>query len=338
MTITESGLYLLAVEVTSHCNLQCPHCYGAFNFRGHPMSPEWPERIGQQAFAMGVRTVTITGGEPLTLGDDLQHYIEPFTRRGLRTFLTTNGIGIGSTIGRDHIKGLAGVQISLDGGQVTHDRMRGRGRFEEAVDALRTVRDWGFDTAAMMTLHAANVDDVGEVIEICQKVGASLSLERYSSPGRTDTTRPASQEDLAAVYRLALEHGLHSFDPCYTAFGYWLRGALPNGNRLIQGGCSAGVAALAVAANLDVYTCVRLRLPIGNLAESDLLTLWQDGPLLRSLRDRTKLEGACGACGLRSVCGGCRAHAYHTAGSVTAADPDCPVPTNLPFPTMRTPA
>ena len=336
MTPTDhSGLYLLAVEVTSHCNLQCPHCYGSFNFRGHAMDPQWPERIAAQAVSLGVRTVTITGGEPLTLGEDLPVYTQPFIQRGLRTYLTTNGVGIGSTIGPDTLAGLAGVQVSLDGGRDVHDRMRGRGRYDAAVSALRTLHKWGHSTAAMMTLHAANVEDVPEVVELCREIGAGLSLERYSSPGRMDAIRPATPEQLAAAYRVGTGYGLHSFDPCYTAFGYWLRGALPASGRLVQGGCSAGIAALAVSADLDVYTCVRLRLPIGNLADHDLATLWADGPLLRELRDRRKLEGACGACGLRAVCGGCRAHAYYTSGRVTAADPNCPVPVELPFPAVR---
>lgn len=324
--MNDSGLYLLAVEVTSHCNLACAHCYGGFDGRGHPMPPEWPEKIAAQAAAMGVRVVTITGGEPLTLGASLPDYFLPFKRRGMRTFMTTNGIGIGTAVGAEHLRGLDGVQVSLDGRESTHDRIRGKGRFQMAVESLGVLKEWGFDTAVMMTLHDSNVDDVSEILDVCKSVGARLSLERYSAPGRNDKTVPAPPEKLMEAYRLALANDLHSFDPCYTAFGYWFRGALPKEGRSIQGGCTAGVAALAVSAELDVFTCVRLRIPIGNLRFATLGHLWQGGPLLDQLRDRGALEGACGSCKLSPVCGGCRAHAYYTIGRVMAADPNCPVP------------
>lgn len=322
----DSGLYLLAVEVTSLCNLACAHCYGSFDKRGHPMPSEWPEKIAAQAEEMGVRVVTITGGEPLTLKESLCDYFLPFKKRGIRTFLTTNGIGIGNAINFEHLDGLDGIQVSLDGGKSTHDLVRGKGSFQAAVESLRILKSWKFETAVMMTLHAGNIDEVGEILELCNSVGARLSLERYSTPGRHDKTVPAAPEKLLEAYQMALAHGLHSFDPCYTAFGYWFRGELPKEGRAIQGGCTAGVAALAVSADLDVYTCVRLRIPIGNLRFATLYDLWQGGPLLDQLRDRSKLQGACGSCKLSPVCGGCRAHAYYTVGNVTAADPNCPIP------------
>lgn len=331
--MTHTGLFLLAVEVTSECNLACPHCYGSFDRRGHAMDPSRVASIADQATDMGVRVVTITGGEPLVLGDQLPEYLAPFTNRGFRLFLTTNGVGIGTTIGKDHLRGLDAVQVSIDGGRQTHDGVRGIGRFDDAVDALRVLRSWDIETAAMMTVHAGNVDDVPEVLGLCQEVGARLSLERYSAPGRTENVVSATPDQLQGVYQLAQSAGLHSFDPCFSAFGYWHRGELPSGGRPVQGGCSAGVAALAITADLDVLTCVRLRESIGNLQHSDLASIWADGPLLRKLRNRGLLEGACGDCGLSPVCGGCRAHAYATTGRLMAADPDCPIP--LASPTVR---
>lgn len=334
-----TGLHLLAVEVTSHCNLACPHCYGAFDRTGAPMPLAWAERIAVQAEAMGVRVVTITGGEPLTLGDNLPDYIRPFATRSFRTFLTTNGVGIGSRIGRDHLDGLDGVQVSIDGKPAIHDRVRGRGRHAEAVSALRQLAAWGLPTAVMMTLHRDNVEDVPWVLELCREVGARLSLERYSGPGRNDTVHPASAESLQEAYRLALSVDLHSFDPCYTAFGYWHRGLLPKPGRAVQGGCTAGIAALGIASNLDVFPCVRLRLSVGNLGQSSLSDIWagrgagrvtvpgtQGDEILPVLRDRRRLEGACGDCRYSPVCGGCRAEAWHAAGRLSAADPSCPVP------------
>jgi len=42
----------------------------------------------------------------------------------------------------------------------------------------------------------------------------------------------------------------------------------------IVGGCTAGVAALTIAPNLDVYPCARLRLKLGNLRSKSLRDIW----------------------------------------------------------------
>lgn len=328
-----SGLYLLALEVTSECNLACPHCYGSFDRRGHALDLTSVRSLADQAVEMGVRVVTITGGEPLMLGDQFPDYLAPFVGRGMRVFLTTNGVGIGTTTTKEHLAGLDAVQVSIDGARATHDSVRGIGRFDDAIRALQTLHDWGFETAAMMTIHAGNVADVPEVLDLCRTVGARLSLERYSAPGRTEKVVSATPDQLQEVYELATAAGLHSFDPCFSAFGYWHRGELPASDRPIQGGCSAGVAALAVTADLEVLTCVRLRESIGSLRTQSLAEIWSDGPLLRQLRNRGLLEGACGSCDLSPVCGGCRAHAYAETGRLMAADPDCPIP--VAAPTLR---
>lgn len=324
--MSHSGLYLLAVEVTSHCNLACPHCYGAFDRRGSPMPPDWPERIAAQAEHMGVRVVTITGGEPLTLGERLPEYVRPFASRGFRTFLTTNGVGIGSAVLRQHLEGFAAVQVSLDGLRPVHDRIRGRGRFDEAVASLQRLREWGIETAVMMTLHRDNVRDVERMLDLCAELGARLSLERYSGPGRSDTVQPAQHDELLRAFEVAHGHCLGSFDPCYTAFGAWYRGATLAAGRPIQGGCSAGIAALGVTADLQVLSCVRIRTPVGDLRRSTLEEIWSGGPILDRLRRRDLLEEPCGSCSLSPVCGGCRAEALHATGRLMAADPGCPVP------------
>jgi MoaA/NifB/PqqE/SkfB family radical SAM enzyme len=46
-------------------------------------------------------------------------------------------------------------------------------------------------------------------------------------------------------------------------------------------------------------------------------------PLLRGLRDPSRLSGKCGACEFRSVCGGHRGRAYAVTGDVFASDPAC---------------
>jgi radical SAM protein with 4Fe4S-binding SPASM domain len=41
------------------------------------------------------------------------------------------------------------------------------------------------------------------------------------------------------------------------------------------------------------------------------------------MRDSSALEGKCGACGYRQICGGCRARAYAETGNYMAEEPFC---------------
>src|SRR5439155_10298229 len=50
--------------------------------------------------------------------------------------------------------------------------------------------------------------------------------------------------------------------------------------------------------------------------------IWWSAPLFRRLREGP-LEGKCGVCEYRALCGGCRARAFALTGDVLAADPSC---------------
>jgi radical SAM protein with 4Fe4S-binding SPASM domain len=89
------------------------------------------------------------------------------------------------------------------------------------------------------------------------------------------------------------------------------------------GGCAAGLNGLTVEPDGTVLPCRRLPIAIGNVFESDLDALWAS-PVLETLRDRDRLEGACGRCARRWSCGGCRAVAHAVHGRLMAEDPQCP--------------
>ena len=46
-------------------------------------------------------------------------------------------------------------------------------------------------------------------------------------------------------------------------------------------------------------------------------------PSSKSLRDTSKLEGKCGACEYKEICGGSRARAYAVTGNPLAQEPCC---------------
>lgn len=73
----------------------------------------------------------------------------------------------------------------------------------------------------------------------------------------------------------------------------------------------------------DIYPSGFLPLSAGNVRTHDLVDVYRNSPLFHDLRDVTKLEGKCGVCEFRAVCGGSRARAYATTGNYLASDPYC---------------
>lgn len=60
----------------------------------------------------------------------------------------------------------------------------------------------------------------------------------------------------------------------------------------------------------------------GSLREKSFGELWRSSPLFRSLREPA-LEGRCGECEYKELCGGCRARAFALNSDVLAEDPWC---------------
>ena len=51
--------------------------------------------------------------------------------------------------------------------------------------------------------------------------------------------------------------------------------------------------------------------------------MYRDSPLFLALRDAARLEGKCGRCEYRNLCGGSRARAFAVTGNAFAEDPAC---------------
>ena len=54
-----------------------------------------------------------------------------------------------------------------------------------------------------------------------------------------------------------------------------------------------------------------------------LADIYRNAPLFRKLRDSRNLEGKCGVCEYREICGGSRARSYAMTGDLFAEEPCC---------------
>ena len=73
----------------------------------------------------------------------------------------------------------------------------------------------------------------------------------------------------------------------------------------------------------NVYPSGFLPIHAGNIRETPLGEIYRNAPIFKALRNTSRLEGKCGACEYKEICGGSRARAYALTGDPLAQEPCC---------------
>lgn len=327
----EHGLYTAEIRLTKNCNLSCRHC----SVNAGPSEETFLELDSVKEFLdqlakMEVPYVVFTGGEPL-LYEDLPELVEYASRLGLHPSVDTNG----SLLSRDLAKslkdgGVEVIQISLEGSKNTHERIRGKGSFEKALKGIENALEAGLYTTINFTISRLNKDELPLLIELAKKLGVQrVSMERLAPIGRGERL---SKELLSPEeFRMSLitlfqvqDMQVSSTDPLalFLKKKVLERYSEDDLNSRICGGCTAGVAALTISYDGEVYPCPKLEISCGNAKNQSLMDIWYGSPVLQDLRYR-RLRGRCEPCRFRNLCGGCRAVAHGATGDHLGSDPTC---------------
>jgi radical SAM protein with 4Fe4S-binding SPASM domain len=339
---------LISWNVTFRCPLQCPHCY--IDARESDVRAELGTRdalnVIDQIAALGTRVLILSGGEPLLRTDifELANYARAC---GLHVSMGTSGILINDSIAvKMQEAGIRKAAISLDSAEpLMHDRFRGLpGAWNRTVEGIRACLRNGIGVQVNITILRENYQQIGEIIAFCE----SLGVKEFQLFFLVPTGRGAEVNDITpAMY----ETIIHSVMDKTTSGSVKIRPTCAPQYTRIRAqlgleqapfpGCLAGKQYCRIYPTGDVTPCPYLPLTIGNVTKSPLAEIWQDSVVLKSLRDPDRLEGKCGICDFRQVCGGCRARAYglhrttgnacgnldvpeDAAGNYLAEEPWCP--------------
>ena len=101
--------------------------------------------------------------------------------------------------------------------------------------------------------------------------------------------------------------------------------AMPAGRRGLRAplGTNDGRGVMFISHTGQVFPSGFLPLECGRFPRQSVVDVYQQSPVFRRLRDADLLEGKCGVCEFRQVCGGSRARAYALTRNYMAAEPDC---------------
>lgn len=73
----------------------------------------------------------------------------------------------------------------------------------------------------------------------------------------------------------------------------------------------------------SVYPSGFLPIHAGNVRQTPLAEIYREAPIFKALRDTGRLQGKCGVCEYKEICGGSRARAYALTGDALAQEPCC---------------
>lgn len=319
-------MLIVAWETTSACNLQCGYCRAAASALPSPDELSTDEAVAFIDEVAALRPMLIlSGGEPL-LRPDIFLLAKHATDKGLRVSMATNGTLITSEIAHKiATSGIGRVSISLDGAAPeVHDRARGRGCFIRIMKGIEALQG-RIDFQINMTITNRNESEVLSMFDLAERLGAKAIHFFFLVPtgrGREDDQISAQrQEELLQL--IDREGARRPVEVQVTCAPQYARIAKPKEGRRRSGGCLAGSRFVFVSRRGEVYPCGYLPILAGNIRKQSFLEIWENSPVLKSLRKRD-LKGRCGECSYRMICGGCRARAYAQTGDHLESDPLCP--------------
>jgi radical SAM protein with 4Fe4S-binding SPASM domain len=277
--------------------------------------------------------IGITGGEP-TMHPRFFDILDAARGRARSVRVTSNGTLLTEALlAGMKAHGVMQLTISLDAAEpAIHDAIRGvPGSFCRTLKSFDMIKKLGMKFFIKTTLGNLNRNEFPGIIGIASRAGAAgVGVSRTIPIGRAKTgfefiSWPDYSKALRGGIKAAEELGITLLvdDPLRILVDDKFRSAAENEGSDAWGGCGAGVTMAYVLPNKDVIACPAFPYSMGNLSSKDFRTIWFSDRF-KAVRTRDDLEGKCGGCSLKRLCGGCRGMAYAVSGNPMAEDPFCP--------------
>jgi radical SAM protein with 4Fe4S-binding SPASM domain len=326
-------------DVTGSCNLNCKHCRASSVGNNDELSTDEAKALIDQIADINPEWMSFDGGEPL-LRSDLFQLIAYARHKGLFTYLLTNGTLITDDIA-DHLKeaDISSVQVSVDGLSESHDIIRGQGMFAMAIEGIRILLAHGIRTSVRITVSKYNIHDVAPLLELAIGLGvAAFGASRVVCVGNARGSDQAVDEaayldtirNVCELGRGRIEVHIGMDPVLIPVTDIKDRILQDEGTLEVLAGCGAGISLLHIASNGDLFPCGVLPIRLGNIRQDKILDIWRSNNLIDRLSDRDELEGRCGECAYRYICGGCRAAAWLATGNPLGSDPQCLLDYEIP--------
>ena len=309
--VRTSAPYASIIELTRKCNLACRHCY-AVPERGRPeLDAGQIRRLLDELRELGSLFVTFVGGDP-TVSREFLSILRYASDQRFAVQFFSNGLLLRDGTAEELASlRLFHVGLSIYGATAeTHDRITRRpGSHEGTIAAMRRLRDRGVHVVFKFIAMNLNAHEYRAMKALAEKEGIPLKTDTVITA--RDDLNPdtlsltASAEDIKEILA---DSGKLTF---------------PVGPGLDDLGCVMGRTIVSINAYGDVFPCVTLPIPAGNVRYCSFREIWEESPLMRAVRkypEEEKMHG-CPPCGYRSFCQRCPGNTFTETGDLYGPSP-----------------
>jgi radical SAM protein len=329
-------------EMTQACDLACLHCRAEAQPHRHSdeLTTIEARTLLDQVAELDPGVLVLSGGDPMKR-DDVYNLIRYGCSRGIRMAMTPSVTPLmtDQAIRQLADAGLSRIAFSLDGScPGVHDTFRGvAGSFTRTVEVIDVARLAGLTVQINTTISRHNLQDLPAIAELLRDRDISLWSVFFLVPvGRGQADQRISPEQYEEVFELlwSLRQQV-PFEIKTTEAPHYRRFVLQklkakrhaDGHRsdfrYASMNVNDGRGFVFVSHTGEVFPSGFLPIGVGNIHTAHLAELYRKAPLMRDLRNADLLEGKCGTCEYRRVCGGSRARSFALTSNCLAPEPDC---------------
>ncbi len=300
-------------DCTRRCNLHCVHCGASKENYPVELTAKQIESAIDELAGMNVGMFAVTGGEPL-LRKDLLEVLAYAGLRGLKNGIATNGFLLDEAMA-DRIRDarVYSVQISLDGMEQTHNRIRGNPHsFEKAVRAVELLIARRVPVlSAATTVTSRNIAELGPLREFLSQLGVAMWRLAVVMPiGRAQAANLSLDSgQMESLFAFVRDHR-HKRPKIYLGENLTFLGEWEQQLRNSPVICPVGFLACCIGVDGHVRGCPEQPDTAanreGSILEKPFHEIWRNG--FGRYRRREILTGDrdCSECGWKNDCfGGC---------------------------------
>jgi AdoMet-dependent heme synthase len=295
----------------------------------------------QEVADMRVPLLALTGGDPL-LRHDLFPIVEFAARRSVRTSLTLLPTSLLTPEVIQELKqcGLIRVGFWMHGSTASlHDgRTEVRGSHRRTLQIIGCCHEAGLPVQLNTLMDSRNFHDIDPMIELLTRLDVdiwNLFFRVPEAPEQFHELLTAEQHEMVfaklydasqkAQFHIKTTEGQHYQRYVLEQRARDLRSAHnpPDGGNRTPTRVNDSRGFVFINHHGEVYPSRFLPVSAGNVTSEPLSKIFRRSSLFESLRDSSRLQGKCGRCSFRSVCGGSRARAYAMMGDIFSEDPSC---------------